>query len=514
MDHPTPLPVPASDQLAADGAHSRRRPRKLRSGGGDTSRDGRSTHDPASSQAAASGSTHQKKGSRRSRKKKPEPAAANIANIAETANIAAGPLPPAIYAAYYDASQLAEGFASGQLVRGVFRTSPKSRSDAYVSLDETPSAEAVRRYPLLADCGVGSGNDVYVCGDIDRNRAINGDVVAIRILNKAQSRASYRMHRIGDDRHHDRLRAQRRARLEHMASKLNSDSTSSLGTEADPKPKVPELFGAVVAILCPNDNRCFTGTIATDAPSVVKRHPAYASTLDPETLWFKPLNQALPLMALAASDVPRHLYASKSKRHCTVRLLRWDACAPVPTAGFVSDLGKRGSLDIETRLILEENGVCAEPFSPAVLRCLPQAPWSIPAREIRRRTDLRRACIFTIDPPTARDLDDAVSCETLPNGNVLIGVHIADVSYFVRPGTALDLEARRRATTTYMVQKAIPMLPAMLCENLCSLNPGVNRLAFSVMWEMDPSSATVLSTWFGRTVINSACKLSYDDAQL
>ncbi|KAJ2810821.1 hypothetical protein GGI24_006941, partial [Coemansia furcata] len=191
----------------------------------------------------------------------------------------------------------------------------------------------------------------------------------------------------------------------------------------------------------------------------------------------------------------------------------WHTCDPLPTASFIKVLGERGSIDIETTLILEENAVCYEPFTPNVLRCLPKVPWRIPDKELKWRTDLRADCIFTIDPPTARDLDDAVSCTILPNGNVLIGVHIADVSYFVRPQTALDKQARLRATTTYMVQKAIPMLPSVLCEDLCSLNPGVDRLAFSVMWEMDPETAVVRSTWFGRTIINSACKLSYDDAQ-
>ncbi|KAJ1646041.1 hypothetical protein LPJ64_002419 [Coemansia asiatica] len=462
----------------------------------------------------------------KTRRKKPATSASLEPSAAETGTHP--PSLPSIYAAYVDADQLAAGFASGQLVRGVLRSNPKNRSDAYVSLDETPSAAAVRRYPQLAEFDVGSGNDIYVCGDIDRNRAINGDIVAVRILNKAQARNSYRMHRMMEDKHHDDMRAQRRARLEHMASRLGSNTSSdattppgsaastgsfSADTQDSSKSRMPELFGAVAAVLRANDDRCFTGTINTSPPSSVKKHATFVRSLDPSTLWFKPLNQALPFMALAASDVPKRLFASKSKRCCTVRLLKWEICDPVPTACFVSDLGKRGPLDIETRLILEENGVCTEPFSPAVLRCLPQTPWRIPARELRRRTDLRRACIFTIDPPTARDLDDAVSCEPLPNGNVLVGVHIADVSYFVRPDTALDLEARQRATTTYMVQKAIPMLPAMLCEDLCSLNAGVDRLAFSVMWEMDPNSATVLSTWFGRTVINSACKLSYDDAQ-
>jgi exoribonuclease R len=98
---------------------------------------------------------------------------------------------------------------------------------------------------------------------------------------------------------------------------------------------------------------------------------------------------------------------------------------------------------------------------------LPKGTYIIPQTEIDKRRDLRQERIFTIDPATAKDLDDALSISRLPDGNFQVGVHIADVSFFVTPGTSLDKEASRRATTVYLVQKAIPMLPHILCENLC-----------------------------------------------
>ncbi|XP_009871764.1 PREDICTED: DIS3-like exonuclease 2, partial [Apaloderma vittatum] len=123
-----------------------------------------------------------------------------------------------------------------------------------------------------------------------------------------------------------------------------------------------------------------------------------------------------------------------------------------------------------------------------------------------------KECIFTIDPSTAKDLDDALSCKQLPDGNFEVGVHIADVSYFVLEETALDKVASERATSVYLVQKVIPMLPRLLCEELCSLNPMQDRLTFSVMWKMTPEGK-ILDEWFGRTVICSCVKLSYDHAQ-
>lgn len=144
---------------------------------------------------------------------------------------------------------------------------------------------------------------------------------------------------------------------------------------------------------------------------------------------------------------------------------------------------------------------------------MPQTPWSIPADEYKYRKDLRNLCIFTIDPATARDLDDALHCIKLSDDVYEIGVHIADVSYFVPEDSPVDKCASERATSVYLVQKVIPMLPRLLCEQLCSLNPATDRLTFSVIWKIK-SNGDILEEWFGRTVINSAVKLSYDHAQV
>ncbi|KAJ2354922.1 hypothetical protein GGF43_002986 [Coemansia sp. RSA 2618] len=422
---------------------------------------------------------------------------------------------------HYPPTKVTEHIRNGYLVRGVLRINPKSPTDAYVSLDETPSAQAQQRFPELQNYVVGSSSDIYICGNANRNRAISGDVVAVRILSQKEAGRVYRNIRAGNDRRVDKIQARRRARLESMAdgvhavsgetpsSDVTQDSVSESTAMSDSGPRVPEVFGAIVAIIAPNANRTFVGTLSERLPA--QNNPQSNNKQFPrDSLCFRPLDKAVPLMAVpkdSISDIPH------AKDICAVHMGAWDATSLYPMGAFVKNLGQRGSIEIETELILEENGVSTEPFPPNVLRCLPKTPWRIPPVELKRRTDLRSACVFTIDPPTARDLDDAVSCQLLPNGNVLIGVHIADVSYFVRPRTALDGIAQQRATTTYMVQRAYPMLPSVLCEDLCSLNPGVDRLAFSVMWEIEPSSATVCSTWFGRTVINSACKLSYDDAQ-
>lgn len=125
---------------------------------------------------------------------------------------------------------------------------------------------------------------------------------------------------------------------------------------------------------------------------------------------------------------------------------------------------------------------------------------SIPERELEVRKDLREERIFTIDPGTAKDIDDALSVKINEDGTYDIGVHIADVSYFVKPNTALDRDARKRATSVYLVQRAVPMLPPALSEQLCSLLPGQERLAFTVIFTMT-KEAKVVKKWFGRTIV-------------
>ncbi|KAM9316575.1 DIS3-like exonuclease 2 [Gastrophryne carolinensis] len=180
---------------------------------------------------------------------------------------------------------------------------------------------------------------------------------------------------------------------------------------------------------------------------------------------------------------------------------------------LMKSLGQAGDIEPETEGILTEYGVDFSEFSSKILQCLPQnLPWSIPQEEYNKRKDLRKECIFTIDPASARDLDDALSCKLLPDGNFEVGVHIADVSYFVQEGSSLDFVASERATSVYLVQKVIPMLPRLLCEELCSLNPMKDRLTFSVIWKITPNGK-ILEEWFGRTVICSCVKMSYDHAQ-
>ncbi|KAL8467159.1 hypothetical protein ACS0TY_036030 [Phlomoides rotata] len=194
------------------------------------------------------------------------------------------------------------------------------------------------------------------------------------------------------------------------------------------------------------------------------------------------------------------------------KVVDWAEECHIPTACVVHVFGRGSDVEAQIAAILYENAIDASDFSSEVLSSLPHMPWEVPPEESRSRIDLRNMCIFTIDPSTATDLDDALSVETLPNGNFRVGVHIADVSYFVLPDTAIDVDAQIRSTSVYLLLQKLPMLPPMLSDNVASLNPGVDRLSFSIFWDIN-SDGEVLDRWIGRTIIRSCCKLSYEHAQ-
>ena len=182
-----------------------------------------------------------------------------------------------------------------------------------------------------------------------------------------------------------------------------------------------------------------------------------------------------------------------------------------PVGEIVDVLGKPGDNDTEMHAILSEYGLPYK-FPAEVEAEAEKIPKKITAKDLEGRKDLRKECIFTIDPADAKDFDDAVSYKVLDNGHLEIGIHIADVSYYVRPQSVLDKEAYARATSVYLVDRTIPMLPEALSNNLCSLRPDEDKLCFSAMFEMD-AAGKVYSQWFGRSVINSSFRFAYEEAQ-
>lgn len=206
--------------------------------------------------------------------------------------------------------------------------------------------------------------------------------------------------------------------------------------------------------------------------------------------------------------------ALKPDYKAIVKITAWGNQFEHPEGELEKILGKKGDHEVEMTSILFDKGFIAE-FPDAVEREaqeIASREKPIPREEIENRTDFRDTLTFTIDPFDAKDFDDALSYKQLENGHLQVGVHIADVSHYVKPGTELDKIARERAFSVYLVDRTIPMLPEVLSNDLCSLNPEEEKLAFSVIFEID-TNGKVYDYSFEKTVIKSAKRFAYEEAQ-
>ncbi len=194
-----------------------------------------------------------------------------------------------------------------------------------------------------------------------------------------------------------------------------------------------------------------------------------------------------------------------------VRMTDWKAGEKNPEGEIITVLGAPGEHETEIHSILAEYGLPYE-FPEDVEKEAQDIDRRIHDEEVAKRRDMRGVCTFTIDPKDAKDFDDALSIQKLENGNWEIGVHIADVSHYVVPGTIIDAEAYNRATSVYLVDRVVPMLPEVLSNDVCSLRPNEEKYTFSAVFEID-DNAELKGQWFGKTVTYSDRKFSYEEAQ-
>ena len=195
----------------------------------------------------------------------------------------------------------------------------------------------------------------------------------------------------------------------------------------------------------------------------------------------------------------------------SVRVEHWNKGESLPFGKIIDVLGAPGENETEMHSILAEFGLPYR-FEPELEKAAEKISDKIKVKDIKERRDFRDTFTFTIDPEDAKDFDDALSFKPLENGNFEVGVHIADVSHYVTPGSDIDKEARDRGTSVYLADRTVPMLPEKLCNRLCSLRPNEEKLCFSVVFEITPRAA-IRKKWFGRTVIKSNFRLTYEQAQ-
>lgn len=451
-----------------------------------------------------------------------------------------------IFENYMSKEDVSEGLKRGTLIQGVLRINPKKFHEAFI-----PSPDGDR--------------DIFIDGIVARNRALNGDLVVVKLLPEEQwkvikpessdkeTEGAYESdlpeelcgnHLLQQSLkgHNDSPDVITEAQFddsdsedghgntqnvvvdgvkklsvcvhekgkENAGAPVTKDESTSMAQDISALPeKSLQRSAKVVYIVEKKHSRAATGFLKLLADKNSELFRKYAL--------FSPSDHRVPRIYVLLKDCPQD-FVTRPKDYANTlficRIVDWKEDSNFALGQLTKSLGQAGEIEPETEGILTEYGVDFSDFSSEVLESLPQGlPWTIPPEEFSKRRDLRKDCIFTIDPSTARDLDDALSCKPLADGNTYeVGVHIADVSYFVPEGSELDQVAAQRATSVYLVQKVVPMLPRVLCEELCSLNPMTDKLTFSVIWTLT-SEGKILSEWFGRTIIRSCTKLSYEHAQ-
>ncbi|KAL2522031.1 ribonuclease II family protein [Forsythia ovata] len=295
------------------------------------------------------------------------------------------------------------------------------------------------------------GDEIIICGRTNMNRAFDGDVVAVELLPREQWQEEKSLVIADEDDEEE-------------------DGVHLLPNSADDAPRVTNLVQGSA-----DDKNAMPARLSGRVVGIIKRNwHSYCGSLEP---------MCLPA---GGGGVVHALFVSKDRRIPKIR---------IQTRQLGNLLDKRIIVSVDS------------------WDCLSRYP---SGHYVRTIGEIGRICViyavFSVDPPGCKDIDDALHCTTLPNGNFEVGVHIADVTNFVHPGTPLDDEAAQRGTSVYLVDRRIDMLPKPLTEDICSLRADVERLAFSVIWEMT-SEAEIISTRYTKTIIKSYAALSYVEAQ-
>lgn len=396
-----------------------------------------------------------------------------------------------LYPEYMSISAMLTGVKSGALHQGIFNVSP------YNYLEGSIHVPAFDR-------------SLVIQGRENMNRAVSGDVVVIEVLPKEQWKApsskAVDEEDVNRNENAENEEDEREAVVtEQERRALQDEVKRTHGRSAEGRPKPTARIVGVIK----RNWRQYVGHI--DEESVRSRAKESRAQ---QAVFLIPMDKRVPKIRVRTRQAAELL-----GKRLLVTIDSWDRESRYPAGHFIRSLGELETKGAETEALLLEWDVQYRPFPKTVLDCLPAEghEWKVPAslddRGWQGRKDLRDLLVCSIDPPGCVDIDDALHARKLPNGNFEVGVHIADVSHFVKPNNAMDKEASLRGTTVYLVDKRIDMLPMLLGTDLCSLKPYVERYAFSVIWELD-QNADLVNSVFTKSVIRSREAFSYEAAQL
>ncbi|CAG8438807.1 8589_t:CDS:10 [Ambispora gerdemannii] len=334
----------------------------------------------------------------------------------------------------------------------------------------------------------GTDTQIMILGRQYMNRAIQGDIVAIQLFPRTEWLKTPTEVIVDEEE-------------ENMSTNGEAKENNNIEVE-EMLTSAPQPTGKVIGIIKRNW-RPYCGFIRKQTVQ-----GSSTSTLSENVLVIT-MDRRIPFIRIRTRQAQNLM-----GQRILVSIDAWPKDSKYPMGHFVRALGSAGDKDTETQVLLLEHDVPHQDFSLQVLSDLPieREAWKVNEDQLRDRMDLRNLNICSIDPPDCTDIDDALHARQLPNGNYEVGVHIADVTHFVKPGSALDQEAATRGTTVYLVNKRIDMIPTLLGCNLCSLHEKVDRLAFSCLWEMS-ADADIIQVNFTKSVISSKASLTYDEAQ-
>jgi len=452
-----------------------------------------------------------------------------------------------LFTPYLPQATLPALLGDGQLVAGILRVNKKNRSDAYVTTTDLDA-------------------DIFICGSKDRNRALEGDLVAVELLDvdevwgqKREKEEKKKRKDITDQRGSSITAVndattqpessvqegglRRRGSLKQRPPQKKNDDVevegqSLLLMEEDEinDDQKPLYAGHIVAVIERVAGQMFSGTLGLLRPSSQAtkekqeaerqardgghgRHQNERQQERPKIVWFKPTDKRVPLIAIPTEQAPKDFvdrhqdYANKIFVAC---IKRWPITSLHPFGTLVEQLGDAGDLRVETDALLRDNNFGPDDFSEAVIKNVGHEEWSVEAdgeAALADRRDFRDEKTFTIDPNGSKELDDAIHFKDLDDNIVEIGIHVADVAHFVKANSLVDREAKKRGTGVYLMNRTVNMLPARLSNDICCLKPGEDRYTVSVVFKVNASTGRVLEeeTWYGKAIIKSSGKLSYDE---
>lgn len=459
-----------------------------------------------------------------------------------------------LFTPYLPQASLPALLSNGQLVSGILRVNKKNRSDAYVSTQDG-----------LLDA------DIFICGSKDRNRALEGDLVAVELLDVGevwgQKREKEEKKKRKDISENSRSSSvnnttsndattggdsgdqtaqaggmRRRGSLRQRPTQKKNDDVEVEGQslllveeeEINDEQK-PLYAGHVVAVIERVSGQMFSGTLGLLRPSsqaTKEKQEAERAAREghnsrpqqpernqdkPKIVWFKPTDKRVPLIAIPTEQAPRDFvenHQSYANRIFVACIKRWPITSLHPFGTLVEQLGEMGDIKVETDALLRDNNFGPDEFSDAVVRNVGfESTWSVESESediIAARKDLRDEKIFSITPKEDVEINNAFHVKKLREGVYEVGVHVADVTHFVKPNSLVDREAKKRGTAVELVNRYVPMLPKRLGEELISLKPSQDRFAFSVVLTVDEGGEIEGQPWIGKTIVKNEVNHLYE----